>query len=67
MIAGVASDQCVLVTAAEARMHDREVIVPRDCVASQGIARTRASIVHFETVLKIATTPSSRLRLAATG
>lgn len=63
VIAGVASDQCVLATAAEARMHDRAVIVPRDCVASQGGARTRASIVFFETVLKVPTTPSRRLRL----
>lgn len=63
VIAGVASDQCVLATASDARMRDRAVVVPRDCVASQTTARTRASIVHFETVLKIATTPSRRLRL----
>jgi hypothetical protein len=34
VIAGVSGDQCVLYTVADARMHDYEVVVPRDCVAS---------------------------------
>lgn len=63
IVVGVASDQCVLATAADARMRDRAVLVPRDCVASQTGARTRASIEHFERVLKLPTTPSRRLRL----
>jgi nicotinamidase-related amidase len=63
IIAGVASDQCVLATASDARIRDRAVLVPRDCVASQTPARTRAAIVHFETVLAVPTTPSRSLRL----
>lgn len=63
VIAGVASDQCVLATAADARMRDRDVLVPRDCVAAQSPARSRAAILHFETVLRLPTTPSTRLRL----
>jgi hypothetical protein len=60
----VSSDQCVLDTAATARMHEFDVTVPGDAFASQTIARTRASILHFEKVLKLPTTPASRLRLA---
>ena len=63
LIAGVASDQCVLVTACEARMRDLEVIIPRDCVASQTAARDRAVLRQFEKVHGLATTPGSRLLL----
>lgn len=35
ILTGVACDQCVLATAADARSHDYELSVPADCVASQ--------------------------------
>lgn len=56
LLAGVASDQCVLVTAAEARMRDLDVVVPRDCVASQSAKRNAAAIEHYDAVLKVETT-----------
>ncbi len=65
LLAGVASDQCVLVTAAEARMRDLDVVVPRDCVASQSEARNAAVLAHYEQVLKVATTPGPLVDLAA--
>jgi nicotinamidase-related amidase len=65
-ISGVAGDQCVLATAADAHMRDYEVVVPRDCVASQTAARNRRAITHIDEALTIVTTLSARLRLAAT-
>ncbi|WP_280153462.1 isochorismatase family cysteine hydrolase [Piscinibacter sp. XHJ-5] len=62
-VTGAASDQCVVTTAVAARMHDYEVLVPRDCVASQSDERNRRAIEHFEQALDIRTTPSRRIRL----
>ncbi|WP_330832595.1 cysteine hydrolase family protein [Piscinibacter sp.] len=63
VITGVASDQCVVATAVDARMRDFEVVVPRDCVATQSAPRNRRAIEHFEEALSVPTTPSTRLRL----
>jgi nicotinamidase-related amidase len=63
VLAGVASDQCVLVTAEMARMHGYDVTVPRDVVASQTPERERAALAHFEGVMKLRTTPAGRLHL----
>jgi nicotinamidase-related amidase len=62
-VTGVASDQCVVTTAVAARMHDYEVLVPRDCVASQTEKRNRRAIEHFEAALNVRTTPATRVRL----
>lgn len=64
VITGVASDQCVLVTAAHARMRELEVVIPRDAVASQTPRRTQASLLHFEEVMKVSTPSTARVRLA---
>ena len=50
-LTGVSSDQCVLYSAADARMNDHAVVVPRDCVATQGDARNEAVLRYFEDVL----------------
>jgi nicotinamidase-related amidase len=63
LVAGVASDQCVVATAIDARMRDYEVLVPRDCVASQSAARNRRAIEHLEVATALRTTPSARIRL----
>jgi nicotinamidase-related amidase len=55
LLSGVSSDQCVLYTAADARMHDYEVIVPRDCVATQGEERNARALLHFGEVLGVDT------------
>jgi nicotinamidase-related amidase len=67
ILTGVASDQCVVTTAVDARMRDYEVVVPQDCVASQTAARNRRALQHFEEVLDIRTTAASRLRLPGAG
>jgi nicotinamidase-related amidase len=63
LLAGVASDQCVVATAMDARMRDYEVIVPSDCIASQSAARNRRAIEHLQIAVAIQTTPSPRIRL----
>ena len=62
-ITGVAADQCVLLTATDARMRDYETAVPKDCIASQSRARNGRAIEYFEDVLGIPTTASQRLRI----
>jgi nicotinamidase-related amidase len=63
IVTGVASDQCVVATAFDAHMRDLEVIVPRDCIASQTTQRDRLALAHFEQALRIRTTPSGKVRL----
>ena len=63
ILTGVSSDQCVLYTAADARMNDYEVIVPRDCVATQSEARNADALRHFEAVLELNTAASAELAL----
>ena len=63
IVTGVASDQCVLTTAAEARMRDLDVIVPRDCIASQTRQRNDAVLLQLEEAHKLPTTSSARIRL----
>jgi len=63
LLAGVASDQCVMATAMDARMRDYEVVVVGDCVASQTVARNRRALEHFQIALAIHTTRASGIRL----
>jgi nicotinamidase-related amidase len=62
-ITGVASDQCVLATVLEARMRSLEVVVPRDCVATQSSARNHVLLRQLEQVHRVPTTPAARIRL----
>lgn len=63
LLAGVTAEQCVLASAADARMRNYEVIVPRDCIAGLTPRRWLRALEHLEQVLGLSTTPSSRLRL----
>jgi nicotinamidase-related amidase len=63
VLTGVASDQCVIATAMDARMRDLEVVVPGDCVASQSVARNRRALEHFRGAVVVPTTTSPRIRL----
>ena len=63
IVTGVASDLCVVMSAAEARMRDYEVMVPSDCVAALTAARNARALRHLQEVHGIRTTASPRLRL----
>jgi nicotinamidase-related amidase len=61
-ITGVSSEQCVLLTAAEAKIRDYRVTVPRDAVAAQTPRRQRLAVDYLTEVLEVATPASSRVR-----
>ena len=60
-LTGVSSDQCVLYSAADAKMNDHAVVVPRDCVATQSDARNEAVLRYFEDVLNLEVPLSTEL------
>ncbi len=65
IVTGVVSDQCIVMTAAEAHMRDYEVVVPRDCIGAPSAARTAATLRQLGEAHRIATPLSTRLRLPA--
>lgn len=58
VLAGFATDMCVLFTASDAYMRDLEIIVPPDCSASASIEHHQRALEHMSRVLRV-TTPSS--------
>jgi len=64
VIAGVAADQCVLNTAADARMRDFEVVVPADGIAALSPARKRRAVDQLRDALDIKVPAASALRFA---
>ena len=70
IITGIATDVCVLFTAADAYMRDLGVIVPSDCVTALTPRAHRAALAQMRTVLKADIVPSRSIdlaRLARTG
>lgn len=65
LLAGVATDICILFTANDAYMRGYAVVVPSDCVAANTLAKTTSALQQIREVLKGKTPPSSRLNLAA--
>ena len=65
IVTGVASDQCIVATVADAGMRDLEAVVPRDCVASQSRERNERFLRQAEEALRVSTTPGPRIRLPA--
>ncbi|HTJ07279.1 MAG TPA: isochorismatase family cysteine hydrolase [Caldimonas sp.] len=65
IVTGVASDQCIVMTAAEAHMRDYEVSVPRDCVGAPTASRNAAALRQLAESHRVATPLSTRLRLPA--
>ena len=52
VITGLAADNCVLFTASDAYMREYELVIPRDCVASEQPEWRDAALAHMERVLK---------------
>ena len=65
LITGVATDMCIAMSAAEARMRDYDVVVPRDCVAALSAARNQRALRALEETHRLKTTVSTRIRLGA--
>jgi nicotinamidase-related amidase len=63
ILAGIATNICVLFTANDAYMRDYRLFVPRDCVAANTWELSEGALQQIATVLKADTRPSSELRL----
>jgi nicotinamidase-related amidase len=61
VMAGFATDMCVLFTASDAFMRDLEIIVPRDCSAAASKEHHERALEHMSRVLKVKTTPSEQI------
>ena len=64
VITGMATDVCVLFTAADAYMRDLQVIVPSDCVTALTPAVHRSALAQMRTVLKADVRASRSVDLA---
>ncbi len=64
ILTGMATDVCVLFTAADAYMRDLEVIVPSDCTTALTPAAHRAALAQMKSVLKARVVTSASLDLA---
>lgn len=65
IIAGLAADNCVLFTAGDAYMLEYDVVIPRDCVASEDDERLERALEHMKLVLKAKVVASSKVKLRA--
>jgi nicotinamidase-related amidase len=65
VVTGVASDQCIVMTAAEARMRDYDVMVPGDCVGAQTPRRNAAALRQLREAHEIEIGASTNLRVPA--
>jgi len=63
IITGIAGNICVLFTANDAHMRDYEVIVPKDCIASNTVKDNNFALHQFENVFSFKITPSPSLKL----
>src|SRR6266550_5676461 len=63
ILAGFATDMCVLFTASDAYLRDLEIIVPPDCSASASIEHHQKALEHMSRVLHVKTIPSAEIDL----
>lgn len=63
IITGIAGNICVLFTAHDAYMREYDVVVPKDCVASNTATADRFLIHQLQKTLKFPMTHSENIRL----
>jgi len=61
VLAGFATDMCVLFTASDAYLRDLHIVVPPDCSASASQTHHRTALEHMSRVLHVKTTPSNEI------
>jgi nicotinamidase-related amidase len=64
ILAGFATDMCVLFTASDAYLRDLNIIVPPDCSASAKTEHHQSAIEHMARVLHVRTPASTDIDLA---
>jgi nicotinamidase-related amidase len=65
IIAGLAADICVQLTAMDANLRGYELWIPSDCTAAESPALKRAALSYMARVLKADVRPSSAVRVPA--
>jgi len=58
VVAGLATDICVQLTAMDANLRGYKLWVPSDCTAAESLPQTRASLRYMQRVLKAHVVPS---------
>ncbi|RZA09612.1 MAG: cysteine hydrolase [Proteobacteria bacterium] len=61
VLAGMAGDNCVYFTAADAYLRDYGLFVPSDCTFSISPAENRDALKRMRRILKVDTTPAAKL------
>ena len=61
VLAGFATDMCVLFTASDAYLRDLDIIVPPDCSAAETTEHHQGALDHMSRVLHVKTTPSTEI------
>jgi nicotinamidase-related amidase len=61
VLAGFATDMCVLFTASDAYLRDLEILVPPDCSAAATKEHHETALAHMARVLHVDTTPSPEI------
>jgi len=64
VLAGFATDMCVLFTASDAYLRDLDIIVPPDCSAAETMENHRRALVHMSRVLHVKTISSTEIDFA---
>jgi len=64
VLAGFATDMCVLFTASDAYLRDLEIIVPPDCSASETTENHQGALHHMSRVLHVKSIPSTEIDLS---
>lgn len=64
ILTGIATDICILFTAADAHMRDYSLWVPENCVAAEDDCRGACALSIMRDVMGAETTPSSELSIA---
>ena len=59
VLAGFATDMCVLFTASDAYLRDLEIIVPPDCSAAASMEHHQSALAHMSRVLHVKQIPST--------
>jgi nicotinamidase-related amidase len=67
ILAGIAADVCVFLTASDAYMRGFELVIPGDCVACECEERKQRTLEQMARVLKADVRPARELQLAALG
>ena len=63
IVVGVAADQCILNTVADARMRDFDVLVASDAIAAISAARHRRAVAQLREALEVKVSKAQAIRL----